>query len=429
MRHDLKHFHFYELECETMAYDWGRSGPDALLHQLAAARGGASDPRTPAAELWMGAHRKAPARLPQHQARSLADLIAEDPEHFLGAELSQRGVTALPFLFKVLDAAEPLSIQAHPDKALAEQLHARDPANYPDDNHKPELAICLNGMTALCGFRPVREIEEFLRTRPELPGLTSASGEIYEGDAAYRAGGDDGSPAARAWMKERYGRLMRSSPHEIQEAVRSLRLRAETLWEESELPETERLFLKLVQRFGERDPGLFCVYFLNYIELAPGEALFLGPNEPHAYLSGAILECMAASDNVVRAGLTPKFVDVDALIEMLHYGSGRPRILHPEPIAQGVARYRTPAREFEVRRLDLSQPLRLAGVARPAILIDLEHAFRLEVADSDAVLDGADVLRGAPVLLPGDLAGRGLEVRLSARQAHSLYLATISPEF
>ncbi len=429
MRHDLKHFHFYELECETMAYDWGRSGPEALLHQLAVARGAASKAETPAAELWMGAHPKAPARLPQRQARSLADLIAEDPVHFLGPELSQRGVTSLPFLFKVLDAAEPLSIQAHPDKALAELLHARDPANYPDDNHKPELAICLNGMTALCGFRPVREIEEFLRTRPELRGLTSASGAIYEGDRAYRAGGEDGSPAARAWIKERYGRLMRSSPHEIQEAVRSLRLRVETLWEESELPEAERLFLRLVRRFGERDPGLFCVYFLNYIELAPGEALFLGPNEPHAYLSGAILECMAASDNVVRAGLTTKFVDVETLVEMLHYGSGRPRSLHPEPIAQGVSRYRTPAREFEVRRLDLSQPLRLAGVSRPAILIGLDDGFRLEAADADAVLDGADVPRGAPVLLPGDLASRGLEVRLSARQPHTLYLATISPEF
>ena len=108
-------------------------------------------------KLWMGAHPKAPSRV-LNQDISLEEAINARPEHFLGERLNSAGVKHLPFLFKILDAARPLSIQAHPDKALAEVLNKRDPANYPDDNHKPELAISLGNMSALLGFRAALEI-------------------------------------------------------------------------------------------------------------------------------------------------------------------------------------------------------------------------------------------------------------------------------
>ena len=170
--------YFYPLDCAVMDYPWGRSGPDALIHDLSAARGLTPDRAQPAAELWMGAHPKAPAKLPD--GRPLDEAIRENTAHFLGQALADRGYRSLPFLFKVLDAARPLSIQAHPDRDLAPELHARDPKNYPDDNHKPELAVSLGGMSALIGFREPAEIHAFLKAIPELRALCLPGDAIYE---------------------------------------------------------------------------------------------------------------------------------------------------------------------------------------------------------------------------------------------------------
>ncbi len=439
-----------------MDYAWGSRGKAAFIHEL---RGTTPADDRPAAELWMGAHPKAPSVLRAPGAtfdgRSLDKAIAEDPRHFLGPDLAQAGHRQLPFLFKILDAAEPLSIQAHPDLELAPQLHARDPEHYPDANHKPELAVCLAGMTALIGFRSPQEIAGYLQRIPELAALCSDAGFLYEPCSE----GEDSSPLPepagnevqqRAWIKDAYGRLMRSSPGEITEAVRAQKLRL-TAWGEDGDPATnldpaDALFLQLAEIYGESDRGLFSAYFLNYLELKPDQALFLGPNEPHAYLGGRILECMAASDNVVRAGLTPKFMDVDTLVDMLHYRYGPPEVHEPKasPAARDTScksSYKVPVREFEVHRFALrsasidgiAPPLELDHSDRPSILLGLSPGgYDLEIvrATDGSREHGGRIARGTVLYLPGDLADRGWNVRLRAAAGPALvYQATVSRDF
>ena len=417
-----------------MDYDWGQSGPGAFIHELSQARGRTVETSRPAAELWMGAHPKAPAQLPDGQP--LDEAIRKDPAHFLGADLAERGYLSLPFLFKVLDAARPLSIQAHPDRELAPELHGRDPKNYPDDNHKPELAVCLADMSALIGFRPPTEIARFLKQIPELAGLCTSTGSIYGGKTGLPplpGEGDADSQAARDFIRSLYSQLMQSSPAEIEEAVQAHRLRLSSLHEEGEAAREDALFLRLAELYGDRDPGVFSVYFLNYIDLLAGEALFLGPNEPHAYLGGRILECMAASDNVVRAGLTSKYMDVATLLRMLHYRSGHPEVRRPiaDPSDHRRSSYKVDADDFRVIQLAVGSaalPLPLAG--RPAILLALDGAIELTIQASKKSADETVRFpRGSAILLPGDLSERDCRVSIAASAAGRAFLATVGPDF
>ncbi len=421
---------FYELDCAVMAYDWGRRGELALIHRLRRRLGYEVDGAAPAAELWIGAHPKAPGMLRSENAEALDRAIVRNPEHLLGAELAGRGCSQLPFLFKILDAARPLSIQAHPDRELARQLHARDPQNYPDDNHKPELAVCIEDMSALIGFRPPEEISRFCSHAPEMAALCSHDGQLFGEASTQSPPAEEG--AARHWIRELYSNLIRSSGHEIQEAVRALRLRLDALSDSGLLRSEDELFLELVTLYGDRDPGVFCAYFLNHIDVAPGEALYLGPNEPHAYLGGAMLECMAASDNVVRAGLTGKFCDVETLLSMLHYGHQRPQTLKAEPWMDRIYRYPAPASEFELRVLELDRrPLALPAQRGPAVLLSLAEAFRVECfrKDSMEMIDTLEIAAGSPLFLPGDLIDRRIEVHLKSLESSSVHQVVVGSDF
>ncbi|OQA94318.1 MAG: Mannose-6-phosphate isomerase [Chloroflexi bacterium ADurb.Bin222] len=141
----------FRLHNAIQPYPWGSRGAEAFIPRLL---GIPAAPEQPYAELWIGAHPNAPSRVfLGDEPLSLATLIAREPVAMLGAAVAQRFDNQLPFLFKVLSAAEPLSIQAHPDKVQAERLHARDPQHYPDANHKPEVAIALDRLTALAGLK------------------------------------------------------------------------------------------------------------------------------------------------------------------------------------------------------------------------------------------------------------------------------------
>ncbi len=233
----------------------------------------------------------------------------------------------LPFLFKILSVRTALSIQAHPDKELAISLHAADPKNYRDDNHKPEMAIALEPFEALCGFRPIEEISEFLKAIPALAQLVG-----FE------------AISSQAELKAAFTRLMNSSGAEVSSVIAHI----------SHEFSLSNLFWRLNSQYPG-DLGVLCVFFLNYAQLSAGEAVFLAANEPHAYLSGSCVECMATSDNVVRAGLTPKHRDVKTLCEMLTYQSfaGQKALLtQPKKQADGCWLYESPVREFSVLKLE-----------------------------------------------------------------------------
>jgi mannose-6-phosphate isomerase len=254
----------------------------------------------------MGTHPSNPSKDVQTQ-RTLLDLV-QDNQALMGIEINQKFGQKLPFLFKVLSIGKALSIQAHPNKKLAEQLHARDSKNYPDDNHKPEMTIAITPFDGLCGFRPLAE--EF-----QLAVKEKETSEKKEDEEANKKA-----------LQKVFGSLMNSKKEDIEKASKELIAEAEKEGAEfaggggssNEGQELADLVVRLDKQFPG-DIGLFVLFFLNYVKLEVGEAMFLKADDIHAYLSGDIIECMAASDNVVRAGFTPKFKDVDTLISMLTY--------------------------------------------------------------------------------------------------------------
>ncbi|RKF80738.1 Mannose-6-phosphate isomerase [Golovinomyces cichoracearum] len=318
------------LQCGVNSYDWGKIGHESFAAKFAEAT--SADDFTvkenrPYAELWMGTHPSNPSKDIQ-TSQSLSDII-KDNHSLMSTEILNKFGSELPFLFKVLSIGKALSIQAHPNKNLAEQLHQKDPKNYPDDNHKPEMTIALTPFEGLCGFRPLSEISHFLSTVPTLKKLIGDA-QVQEFLSEVQKNGSSEKPEAiranRTSLKKIFRTLMNATTDDVYsrcEELTKVALESKADFAGGGVPSnTGQDMADLVIRLNKQYPGdigLFVAFFLNYVKLDAGEAMFLKADDIHAYLSGDIIECMAASDNVVRAGLTPKFKDVDTLVEMLTY--------------------------------------------------------------------------------------------------------------
>lgn len=275
----------------------------------------------------MGTHPSNPST-DMTTGRTLLDLV-QDNNSFLAPSVVARYGNQLPFLFKILSINKALSIQAHPNKKLAEQLHARDPENYPDDNHKPEMTIAITPFEGFCGFRPLDEIAHFIESVPTLRQLVGEANAKEFTDVVESTKDSDSEEAVqrnKKALQKIFGAVMSAPGVDMVAAAELLVESAASAGPEfaaggvtatagSVLAE---LVTRLHGQFGP-DHGLFVLFFLNFVTLQPGEALFLQADDIHAYVSGDIIECMANSDNVVRAGFTPKFKDVDTLVNMLTY--------------------------------------------------------------------------------------------------------------
>lgn len=307
----------------------------------------------PYAELWMGAHPDLPSEVDVHGTRvSLDALIAESPDEILGAEVARRFDRRLPYLFKVLSAAVPLSIQVHPSKSSAEDGFDREDGagtpisapnrNYRDRNHKPELIVALTELYALRGFRPLSEIADVLMETPE---LADKAGEF--------------KPLPES-LKTLYEALMNLPQGEVNSVLGALVQRVEENDARQPYSASDREFWLMrcdrqFSRDGHRDRGLFSILLLNLIRLEPGEALALPAGVLHAYLQGSGMEIMANSNNVIRGGLTRKHVDVPELLRNVAFTGEAPRCLLPTRVSETVWLYETPFREFELRRFDVSE--------------------------------------------------------------------------
>ena len=304
-------------------YAWGKVGLSSMVAKLC----DKGDPNfklaenEPYAELWMGTHIKAPSSLADTN-ENLRDFVKKN-KSVLGSKVVDR-FDDLPYLFKVLSVAKALSIQAHPNKKNAEKLHAERPEVYKDPNHKPEMAIALTKFEALCNFRPVEEILNFLKLVPELCAIIG--NDSYESFLA--ADSDEKKSVA---LKLCFSKVIRCEKNKIKNQLSALVDRVSKLEGEKLIEVEGELLLRLNTQFPG-DVGCFVLYFLNHIYLQPGEAMFLRANVPHAYLDGDCIECMACSDNVVRAGFTPKLIDAETLIEMLEYkpSSVEQQLFNPE---------------------------------------------------------------------------------------------------
>lgn len=330
-----------QLNCVVQTYAWGKRGRGSRVAELM--EGGSDqfqvDSESTYAELWMGTHPTGPATIIRNgeQAEPLSVWLKAHPT--AAGESAANG--ELPFLFKVLSVAKALSIQAHPDLELARSLHAKFPTVYKDANHKPEMAIALTRFEALCQFRP---IEEIIASVENIPELRAVAGE----DAAATLTNRRDRDGLRAFFNS----FIHADTATIATQTDCIRARLRAALS-SILTPIDALVLRLIDQYAA-DIGCFCPYLLNYITLEPGDAVFLGANEPHAYLSGDCVECMACSDNVVRAGLTPKFIDKDTLCEMLTYRTETPAVLQGARVHDGVRVYSPPVPEFQVEAIHVT---------------------------------------------------------------------------
>jgi len=252
---------------------------------------------------------KAPSVIKQNNER--LDSFISNNKNVLGGTIT-KNFQDLPYLFKVLSVAKSLSIQAHPNKTLAEELHAKYPDIYKDPNHKPEMAIALTPFEALCGFRPLAEIVAFTEHVPELAEILGT-----ETVSKLKAELEHSSQAqVSEALKESFSKVIFCPKETREKLLLDLTDRAQKMDSKDDI--LGDLLLRIYSQFPG-DVGCFVIYFLNHMSLQPGQALFLGANVPHAYLLGDCIECMACSDNVVRAGCTPKLIDKETLCGMLHY--------------------------------------------------------------------------------------------------------------
>jgi mannose-6-phosphate isomerase len=381
-------------------YDWGGHNfiPDLLGIENAT--------RQPYAELWMGAHAKAPSLVQIAGAeKPLDQWIAGQPETILGPAVSLQFHNRLPYLFKILDVSKMLSIQAHPTLDQAQAGFSRENAegiplqashrNYKDENHKPEIGVALTEFWMLHGFRPLEQIATALKNTPELTPLMP--------DFADRltAAGHDHT-ARRALLRELYSKVMTMPQEQVDALLTPLLAR---LGREKSLQKDSPDFwaLRAAENFplpgGDRDRGIFSVYLLNLVHMLPGQGTFQPAGVLHAYLEGVNVELMANSDNVLRGGLTTKHVDVPELLNILTFEGGAPEILHGIEHHEHKRVYRTPAREFELSRIALGRGGRYAEEATygPKMLLVLSGSGTLTGGNRKLAL-----LRGSSVFLPAD---------------------------
>lgn len=336
----------YVLKNSIQHYAWGTRGDQAFIPQLL---GFKPEPDVPYAELWIGAHPKAPSTIAVGEmVIPLDQWIQAYPVQILGSAIADKFSNQLPFLFKVLSASEPLSIQVHPNQLQAKALHLQDPIHYPDANHKPELAIALDSLTALMGIKPFAAIQETLRHYPEIADFVGkrVCASVFAAVAP-------DLQRQQALIQTLFATLIKRSIDDEKELERAIEQLAERLSKSSSLEEIEDLFLSLRAQYTGPDVGLFVLFLLNLMHLKEGQGLFTDAGIPHAYIKGNIVECMANSDNVVRVGLTDKFTDPENLIEVINYRPAPLSVLENEPELEEQI-YHTPAPEFRVSRLKLS---------------------------------------------------------------------------
>jgi mannose-6-phosphate isomerase len=330
----------FKLKGKVQPYAWG--GSQYIPQLLGIAPSG-----KPAAEYWLGAHESASAEVQDNgQVVPLNELISANPEQTLGAPVLNT-FGRLPYLLKILDVKDMLSIQVHPSKVAAEQEFAReneagiplnDPKrNYKDDNHKPELMVALSDFWLLHGFKSPDQLTEMLRTVPELQQLIP----IFE------TSGYEGL----------YKTVMQMPQQQVSEMLQPLLDRIIPLYKNESLNRSQEDFWAAraaltFNKDGNIDRGIFSIYLLNLVELKKGEAIFQDAGVLHAYLEGQNVEIMANSDNVLRGGLTPKNIDIDELMKHVRFEPVDPWITCG--VEEGYERiYKTPVDDFELSFLQL----------------------------------------------------------------------------
>ena len=391
--------HLRILKNPVQKYAWGsRTALQSLL--------GWPEPwKEPAAELWMGAHPKAPSEVQMNgECRSLIDVIAADPVSVLGAYAAERFSNRLPFLFKVLAADRPLSIQVHPDMGQARDGFERENRlkipldapnrNYKDASHKPECLCAVTPFEAMKGFRAPEDILKLMD-------------QVFRGNPLKELGSLRKGASSNG-LKRFFTSIM------SMDAARTAQVVHEAVKGTKPIADENRAFFWLLELNREYpgDVGVLSPLFLNVVTLSPGEAIYVPAGELHAYLSGVGMEIMASSDNVLRGGLTPKHIDIPELLKIVNFKSAPVQKQRPLPDDNFERTYQTPAEEFQFSEIALKGNERfISKVERSVeILICMAGEGLIEEPESD---QSQPLKKGMSVIVPSTVPGYVLSGSMS----------------
>ena len=334
----------------------------------------------PCAEYWLGAHPSAAAKVIVGNTEiALNDLINKDPKTALTASVYEK-FGELPYLLKVLDVKQMLSIQVHPTKEEAEKGFDREEAegipigaanrNYKDRNHKPEVMVALSDFWLLHGFKEKIVLENTLS-------------EVYEFKILLPL-------FKREGYKALYQFVMEMSQLEVNAFLMPVVRRELRKKREGELSKADPGWwvakqFEGVEQVVDIDKGIFSIYFFNIVNLKPGEAVFQGAGLPHAYLEGQNIELMANSDNVLRGGLTPKYIDVVELIKHTLFEGIIPNVMKGNEIRIGEKNYPCPVPDFAISKIELNSTMTYSNSA--------EGMELLLVTEGGAVINNSIVIK------------------------------------
>jgi mannose-6-phosphate isomerase len=390
----------YVLQPFAQNYDWGKLGVSSKVAQLihsGYSRNIADS--LPYAELWMGDHPNGPC-----------DIGGDEGERKwtpIDQWFASHSLPPFSFLFKVLSVRKALSIQSHPDAVLAKTLHVKFPDIYKDPNPKPELALALTNFRALFGFRPIDQIVSAIESIEPLGDWITP--EVV---AEMKS-----TSSPKAALKRAYTLLMSAPQDRVSRCIDFVIAHGQAL--EQLDPIAVELVAELNRQFPRGDVGVLSVFFLNIMDLVPGQCIFMGPNVPHAYISGDIIECMTSSDNVIRGGLTPKFKDVEVLVSSLDYTSGVPGLLEPRMTDSKYTQWCPPGVPFGVARyeLDGTEEYPRNGADITTVLGQPSIAL---VIEGGGTIDGREVVAGTCLLL---MPGKQIHIEASPDSKLDVFIA------
>ncbi len=398
----------YLIDGVLQHYAWGG------YSYLTALLGQGNPDRKPTAELWMGAHPKGPAQVVGKDS-TLDQIIATAPADLLGEPVANRFDNKLPFLFKILDVRQMLSIQVHPTKMGAEEgfayeeLHGPERTaptrNYRDNNHKPELGVALTDFYLLHGFKSAGAIKDILQY---IPGWGILLPILKE-----------------KGVRGLYQHVMEADQDTIDQLLQPLiNHLGPKLDYGREYPAfwTHRA-VEQYSKGGHHDRGIFSLYWFNIVHLRPGEGIFQDAGIPHAYLQGTCIELMANSDNVLRGGLTPKHIDVPELLKHTSFDEVTPNILSPTAMEDEWQLFETPAPDFALSVAEVNEGhLSVDTSDGPAIIFLLEG--KISAPSESITLSESQRIAFVPagLQLTFETEKKTILYRASVGSAHTFYV-------
>ena len=387
--------YIYPLKGKVQHYAWG--GYDFIPHLLSTE----NKEKKPYAEYWLGAHPNHPSIIRQNNNELPLDQFISEHKEVLG----KANFSSLPFLLKILDVRQMLSIQVHPNKASAEiGFHKENELgipltasyrNYKDDNHKPEMMVALSDFWLLHGFKPA---DQLITTLSAIPDLSFLADEFKT--KGYKAV---------------YEKVMLMDQEDVNTILHPVISKILPLYKNGELLKSQESFwaARAVESFckdDNYDRGIFSIYLFNLVHLKKGEGIYQGAQLPHAYLEGQNVELMANSDNVLRAGLTDKHIDVAELLKHVSFEETIPNILGSHADVDESIQFTTPAEEFELYQYHLSTGNTEFTTNSPSIVLVLEGDMQVQTNTEAIKLN-----RGEAAFLVADdnysLSGNGIAFR------------------